>query len=261
MNPRSLLYMEWLVGLVTDWGGCLVGWLQVSNGTAWMATGRLISGLDKSSAYWFCYWLSIACHWLLERQTGFMQALSKGRRRRTLCSRLSGTRREIWDLARIQPGRRACNTRRGNVKQGQRERKDSHVGFLSVRQVLCRDCGLCSSGSEEGRRQECVGGGDGGTCCVEDGPASTLLTTSYVYRAQFFCSFLPSEVFRFNLKKLLDMHQNRSISLCPTPFDHFHFHSFPALIWWIPLRSRHIEEDLATCCQAANAFETHGSLY
>ena len=123
MNPRSLLYMEWLVGLVTDWGGSLVGWLQVSNGTAWMATGRLISGLDKSSAYWFCYWLSIACHWLLERQTGFMQALSKGRRRRTLCSRLSGTRRETWDLARIQPGRRACNTRRGNVKQGQRERK------------------------------------------------------------------------------------------------------------------------------------------
>ena len=27
------------------------------------------------------------------------------------------------------------------------------------------------------------------------------------------------------------MHQNRSISLFPTPFDHFHFHPFPALIY------------------------------
>ena len=31
------------------------------------------------------------------------------------------------------------------------------------------------------------------------------------------------------------MHQYRSISLFPTPFDHFHFHPFPRLIWWVLL--------------------------
>ena len=36
------------------------------------------------------------------------------------------------------------------------------------------------------------------------------------------------------------MHQNMSISLFSTPFDHFHFHSLTALIWWVLLRSCHI---------------------
>ena len=35
------------------------------------------------------------------------------------------------------------------------------------------------------------------------------------------------------------MHQNRSISLFSTPFGHFHFHPFPALIWWVDLRRCH----------------------
>ena len=33
------------------------------------------------------------------------------------------------------------------------------------------------------------------------------------------------------------MHQNRSVSLFSTPFDHFHFHALAALKWWVQLRS------------------------
>ena len=39
---------------------------------------------------------------------------------------------------------------------------------------------------------------------------------------------------------VIDMHQKRSISLFPTPFGHFHFHPYPALIWWVDLRPCHI---------------------
>ena len=38
---------------------------------------------------------------------------------------------------------------------------------------------------------------------------------------------------------VIDMHQNRYISLFSTPFDHFHFHPLAGLIWWVPLRSCH----------------------
>ena len=40
---------------------------------------------------------------------------------------------------------------------------------------------------------------------------------------------------------VIDMHQKRSISLFPTPFGHFHFHPFPALIWWVDLRRCHYQ--------------------
>ena len=40
---------------------------------------------------------------------------------------------------------------------------------------------------------------------------------------------------------VIDMHQNRSVSLFSTPFDHFHFHALPALKWWVQLRSCHLE--------------------
>ena len=39
---------------------------------------------------------------------------------------------------------------------------------------------------------------------------------------------------------VIDMHQNRSVSLFSTPFDHFHFHALAALKWWVQLRSCHI---------------------
>ena len=38
---------------------------------------------------------------------------------------------------------------------------------------------------------------------------------------------------------VIDMHQNRYISLFSTPFDHFHFYPLAGLIWWVPLRSCH----------------------
>ena len=40
---------------------------------------------------------------------------------------------------------------------------------------------------------------------------------------------------------VIDMHQKRSISLFPTPSGHFHFHPFPALIWWVDLRRCHTD--------------------
>ena len=46
---------------------------------------------------------------------------------------------------------------------------------------------------------------------------------------------------------VIDMHQNRPISLVLTPFDHFHFHALAALIWWVLLRSCHIWSLLRGC--------------
>ena len=51
---------------------------------------------------------------------------------------------------------------------------------------------------------------------------------------------------------VIDMHQNRSVSLFSTPFDHFHFHALAALIWWVQLRSchnqiLHIPEAILAC--------------
>ena len=72
--------------------------LQVFNGTAWMATGQLTSGLDKSLAL-AAYWLLLVVNSLSlvpgtpDCAVVVMQALSKGTQLRILCSRWSGTRR------------------------------------------------------------------------------------------------------------------------------------------------------------------------
>ena len=64
---------------------------------------------------------------------------------------------------------------------------------------------------------------------------------------------------------VIDMHQNRPVSLFSTPFDHFHFHTLAELIWWVQLRSCHISSSPhrwrphASDAVALSAFPCHSS--
>ena len=55
------------------------------------------------------------------------------------------------------------------------------------------------------------------------------------------------------------MHQNRSISLFSTPFDHFHFHALTGLIWWVLLRSCPIDYGYKSSFGANNILTMHGT--
>ena len=68
-----------------------------------------------------------------------------------------------------------------------------------------------------------------------------LLTWPALLSEKVTLAFIKTLFIHFTLY-VIDMHQNRSISLFPTPFGHFHFHPFPGLIWMVDLRPCHMQQ-------------------